>query len=1155
MHMNSRIQVFLLVFLYASVAGWSGNARAADLDIAETPLFAAISIDPNIMFTLDDSGSMQWEGMPVNWAHIMPQVPNPYGGVTYGRNIPRFRDNYNWNLQLRNPQLNGVFYNPELNYRPWLRADGSDFPDADPDAAFYNPDLPGNGTFDLDSLATWTNWTGGGPNDTGSNNQFWPITFYIYDGTGNTASPDNYTKYQIRENSAFTATPANGPMVALPQFTWGAVTRTIEEEKQNFANWFVYSRSRVLAARNGIGRAFGELPSNARVGFAAINQGFTNVDGVTTRAIIDGVRPFSGTDREDFYDRLYGRVINNFGTPLRGSAEAVGEYFSRTDARGPWSSTPGSTGGDDLACRQSYHILMTDGFWNGFNPGVGNSDNSNGPSHTSPEGDTYQYTPTDPFRDTRDNTLGDVAMHYWKRDLRTDLENRVPTNDVDPAFWQHLTTFGIGLGVTGNLDQVVVEQAVVDGTPINWGNPYGPDADKIDDLLHFGINGRGGFFSATDPDAFAAQLGQILRDIVARSGATTGLSASSTRLNAGSIVYTAGFDSEDWSGDLLAIDVETGTELESAANRLTLLGHTGRNIVTWDPVDEKGVVFAPSANLTPRLADGVLVTDPMVPMLVDYISGDLTAGAGLFRDRTSMLGDIVGSQPAFSGPRNEGWGAIDADYFTYIDGPKRDPRDPCTGGPPCPGNRRNTVFVGGNDGMLHAFDAQTLEEHFAYVPAAVHDKLWQLADPGYAHQYYVDGQVAIADAEIGGSWGTVLVGTLGAGGRGVYALDVTKPQSFDPAVDVLWEFTAEDDEDIGFTFGQPAIARMDDGTWVAIFGNGYNSKDRQAYLYVVDLIDGPDGGVIKIPVGPDGANGLSGVAAVSSEDDPLHVRYVYAGDIKGNMWRFDYDSGSGWSAGLGADPLFTDPDGRPIIAAPDVALHPIEGNMVFYGTGKLIENGDRLNTTSLDRFYAVRDLDAPITAIGLLDEVAVTAGPSGKREFAPSGTAAKGWYADLTVGAPSGERVLFSPQVFAGRVLFGSYEPVNDPCIPGGTQRAYVLNALSGGGNLPGDPACPNCGGVVIGTGAALAPVIGIRDPDVTPGTPGSNPGVYTPPPPCVGPTCPPDPGPSEPPVPPGTAGGGRDNWCRSYGLLESAGSFVPLGTICEGRQAWRQIR
>ena len=250
--------------------------------------------------------------------------------------------------------------------------------------------------------------------------------------------------------------------------------------------------------------------------------------------------------------------------------------------------------------------------------------------------------------------------------------------------------------------------------------------------------------------------------------------------------------------------------------------------------------------------------------------------------------------PEFSGPGNEDGRAFDTGYLDYIDNEKRDSRDPCfPAEDPCPGSRRNTVFVGSNGGMLHAFDARTLEEHFAYVPATVHGKLWELARPNYSHQFYVDGQVAVADAQREGDWATILVGTLGAGGRGIYALDVTQPQNFTES-DVLWEFTAEDDPDLGFTYGEPLITRIDD-TWVAVFGNGYNSEENQAYLYVVDLIEGPnpDGTVMhKIPLGDPGSNGLSGVAGWRDVATRTRLDRVYAGDLNGTVWRVDFDGGS-----------------------------------------------------------------------------------------------------------------------------------------------------------------------------------------------------------------------------------------------------------------------
>jgi Tfp pilus tip-associated adhesin PilY1 len=188
-----------------------------------------------------------------------------------------------------------------------------------------------------------------------------------------------------------------------------------------------------------------------------------------------------------------------------------------------------------------------------------------------------------------------------------------------------------------------------------------------------------------------------------------------------------------------------------------------------------------------------------------------------------------------------------------------------------------------------------------------------------------------------------------------------------------------------------------------------------------------------------------------------------------------------------------------------------------------------------------------------MDKVTVTGAPGGGRVFTPTGSGSNGWYAELSVGTPSGERVLFSPLVFAGRIVFSSYEPANDPCTPGGIQRAYVLRALSGTGALP-DDTTPNLGGIEVGAGAAFAPVVGIKNPVASTGTPGDDAGFQTPDPDCPDgdPDCVGDP--TDPTNLPGAAGGGRDNWCRTIGL-QQPGAWVPIGQLCEGRQAWRQIR
>lgn len=1163
---STKFRIGMFVWLFALVGGLSAPVQAQShepLDISNNPLFVSVSIGPNIMFTLDDSGSMQWEYMPQGpeFRYTIFMFPRPaglYGGVNYTNQVPSFRDDSLHNYYGRSTN-NKVFYNPDLTYKPWTLPDGSKMPDANPKSALYNPAIPGLGGLNLteeqDQEATW--FRGNAFNEAfcdpcGGDHTYWPITYYNFKG-GDVTDRDNYARVRITDSTPSTATFTS------PNGT----TRTRDEEIQNFANWFTYHRSRILTARGAIGQAFSVLPSAVRVGFAAINEGSGDVDGVTTNTLVSGVRDFDGTGRNSFYSNLYKRVINNSGTPLRNAARNVGEYFVRDDDQGPWSTSPGSSGGKNLSCRQSYHILMTDGYWNGGSPGVDNVDNNVGPSISGPGGASFQYSPTDPFRDGHSNTLADVAMEYWNRDL-VDLDNRVPTTELDPAFWQHLTTFGVGLGVQGSIDPEEAFAAIETGTEIKWPDPTDAENDdRIDDLLHFGLNGRGGFFSASDPDAFATELSNILLDIVARSDATTSVAVSATRLTTESLVYAASFDSEDWSGEVAAINAETGDVEHLATTELEELGAGGRRVFSYDPDEDSGIVFEANSATADAIGDRLMADAPTggswtAQNLIAYILGTDSPDAGnpeAFRQRDVMLGDIVNSRPYFSGAGNEGWGRLDEDYIEYIEENKNDPDrcDEVEG--VCNYDREDTLFIGANDGMLHAFDAETMEEFFAYVPSALHDKLHGLAKPDYEHRFFVDGQVAVGDAKKGSSWGTFLVGTLGAGGRGIFALDVTDPENFN-AGDVLWEFTAEDDPDLGFTFGEPIITRIGDennGTWVAVFGNGYNSDSGQAYLYVVDLFNGPedDGSVLhKVPLGEAGSNGLSGVAGWRDPATRTYLSRVYAGDLQGTMWRVDFDGGT--PSVVYDDGLYTDPDGRSITSTPNIAASPAGGLITYFGTGKLIESSDRL-TASMDRFYAIRDdgdaVGNNFNNNGVFEvEVTTVTTPEGEppmRALTSDGVGESGWFVNLAVGGTStGERVLAKPRVVFGTVIVSTYEPIEDPCRPGGIQRTYVMDALSGSGDLP---FCTNCGSVEVGTGAPFSPPVTIRQRppgsvgDVTfPGNPD--------------PAEPTDPG--EFPGAPPSDGSDPQGWCSEFGIppLFEGGSFLSLGTICEGRQVWREV-
>ncbi len=1101
--------------------------------ISPVPLFLTAQTQPNIMFLLDDSGSMHWEMMPdqmlfrrvsngsVNY--VYPRANGIYGGSDYS-NLVATVDPVAYNAVTRSPQQNPIYYNPAITYQPWIKHDGTFYPEANPLCAFHSPEdrsVPDLLTAtqgpeicrNLVTVSTNFNsntWVDCGPSTTTPGTFscqrttapkfYWPATYFWHSDDEPVWDYNSYTRTEIRPLQ--TTYTGHNRQLRSDCADAANATCTYNEEILNFANWYTYYRSRNLAAKAGIGFAFYQQGNGMRVGFGSLNQANNTVDGVDTRVIDDGVRLFEGANREAFFEKLYTRENPASGTPLRRALDTAGNYFKRTDNRGPWGAQPGvNDSTPQLSCRRNYSVLMTDGYWSGGTSHDAdtdaarlNVDGTDGSVITGPLGESFQYKAASPFSDTLSNTLADVAMYYWKNDLRTDMTNNVTPVPRNPAFWQHMTTFGVGLGVTGSVTAEQAFAAIKSGATITWPDPSPGTGTcsgdmceaRIDDLLHAAINSRGGFFSAANPKQFAAELSAILNAIsVESSSSATAITANSTRLDTGLLIYQARFDSRYWSSNILAFDINADGSIKSTVwdtdDAGTFRPAALRNIFT--PVGTAGtrstlgISFHPSqwANLTAYQQNALkgAGSDADGLDVLNWVRGDRSkeSDTGL-RVRDKILGDIVNSNPFFVGNDEDfGFSALigtegDA-YSAFLNNESSGKK-----------NRRAMLYVGANDGMLHGFDALTGKEIFGFVPLGVYDKLNALAQNDYIHTYNVDGTPRVTDAYINSRWKSVLVGATGAGGKAVFALDVTDPDNMGPNK-LLWEFStsSSDLDKLGVAMSAPTIIRVKaNDRWVAIFGNGYESGDT-VKLMIVDLATGQlvkalDTGISGI------GNGLADVVPVDTNDDRI-TDVVYAGDLKGNLWKFDLtgNTSNQWdvafSSGGSPAPLFRAVDrngvAQPITSRPVVSNHEESGLMIYFGTGKFFETGDDIIPASpqVQTFYGIRD-DAAVVTRSQLVEQTITYEGFAKLQNDPNDASddtltkqeirittnngfgspsTYGWQLDLIPPDPAaaeGERVVSRALVRDGRIIFSTSIPDPDPCGYGGTGWLMELDAATG---------------------------------------------------------------------------------------------------------------
>ena len=585
---------------------------------------------------------------------------------------------------------------------------------------------------------------------------------------------------------------------------------------------------------------------------------------------------------------------------------------------------------------------------------------------------------------------------------------------------------------------------------------------------------------------------------------------------------------------------------------------------------------------------GPLTSPFNITDLVAFLRGDQSKEQsaptpGPYRSRSSVIGDILNSTPAVQGQTTFGYGRLPAtingvptgkaDYPAFVQAKDAVP----------------TVYVGSNDGMLHAFDGASGStggsEKFAYIPNAVLNKLYRLAQPAYTHTYFVDGSPLLGDAFNGSNWQTVLLESTGAGARSVFALNVTDPDSFG-AGSVMWEFNDQIDSDMGTAIVQPSLGLTESGGWNVAFGNGFNSANNRAMLFVRDLWTGA--AIDKVDTGIGTAadpNGLATATIVDTDGNGAGDT-IYAGDYYGNMWKFVYSSGH-WIVGRNAAgnqaPIFTATDiyghRQSITSGVYTVANPLGGTMVLFGTGKYLSTNDadpaHLESDGrplVDTIYAIWDapqiggsspcsVNPAIPVRGNLQQQQITANASGYQastqtpfDFLCTASGGKmGWYMDLTfVPPPSGssdllksERVIAAPTVILGTLLVNAFQPVGDVCVPGGKNYLFELDALTGAANFsevlpPGGTGAPPPPG---GSGTA-GTLIGTGPPQGSP-----LPVVDIPTPPVIGPiNCVPGAVGCDP-IP----GGGGSNDCK-WTLPNPANKSIQTPIPC-GRVSWRQLR
>lgn len=889
------------------------------------------------------------------------------------------------------------------------------------------------------------------------------------------------------------------------------ITRTFAEEMTNYANWFAYYRTRLQAAKTVISHNFALLPEEYRVAYHTLDN--------PAGSYLD-FKPFSKTGpsptpREQWFNRMFGtQILRGKETPNLDAIVRIGESFRN-------GGHPQLTGSADpivLRCQKNYHMLFTDGITKQTSglpatPAVGNQDDIVGPLPqplplSVPLIQAGSAWP-ELFREDTANSyapsLADYTTYYWITDLRPAMPDDV-FKGKDPAPWQHLNFAALSLGTEGILTSASPRQteAKIAAGLIEWPKPtpnsWTPGASGVDDLWHAAINGRGRFVNAKTSAQLGRGIAQILDDIQSPAGSDVGPSFSNPNLSVtNNYTYVAGFQ-QGWVGTLKKVLIDPTTaavvgqawSAEAALKAQVTPGAqpkpwlTNRRVVTMDAAGTP-VPFL-SANLSAAQLATLGPNSAARDRLIEYLRGsdenednDLD---GMFRERTFPLGDIVHSQPVpVGGPE-----------WQYLDG-----NDPgYSAFKAAFASRSKRVYVGANDGMVHAFDDANGSEAWAFIPPEFFrglatdisgtDGLAGLSfQPGglptFDHRFYANATPRIVDVDFGGAnWRTLLVTGLGKGGKGYYAIDVTDPASVTDeataASKVLWKFTHPE---LGYSFGRPTIIKTRAHGWMVVVSSGYNNPSGQGELF---FLDARTGTLVKrmgtgfFGNGTEGS-GLAHFNAYVQDYRNQLAEQFYAGDLHGNLWRFDVSDPSDANWKVEKLAYLTDSGGapQPVTIPPRIEVDIANGvdRWVFVGTGRVLHKDD-LGNMQRNRMYALRDGTAaapgPIGAPLQYTDLQAVSGVAG---LGSGVIAPKGWYDDLDPG----QRITTPVVATIGLVAYVASSLATDPCDSGQPANIFVRQ-IGNGESLLEDSTGAIVESIFVPEGGAGVEVVALYNPSCT---------------------------------------------------------------------------